>query len=226
MAAKPKNTYVLVHGGNMSSETWNRLAKREVFPPGVKLGGRIWNSIIPMLEAYGCRAFAPTLVDEYATNLTGHVDQICRLIIDNNLFDVMLVGHSYGGMVITGVAAKMPERFSRLVYVDAALPSPGQSLFDLFTSSGCDPMSFNGLEMAPAYVEKLEFDPKKIQQLPKTYILCTESEFAPVTNYARQRIAVDGTGWTYIEVASSHVPMASIPERFSKLLLDQGDDSE
>ncbi len=85
-------------------------------------------------------------------------------------------------------------------------------------------MSFKGLEMAPAYVEKLEFDSQKIQQLPKTYILCTESEFAPVTNYARKRIAADGTGWTYIEAASSHVPMASIPERFSEMLLEQGAD--
>lgn len=222
MAAEAKDTYVLVHGGNMSAETWNRLAGNEVFPKGDKLGGRIWDSIIPALKAHGCRAFAPTLEDEYIADLTGHIDQICRLIIDNNLFDIILIGHSYGGMVITGVAAKMPERIRRLVYVDAALPYPGQSLFDLFTSSGCDPMSFNGLEAAPAYVEKLQFDPQKIQHLPKTYILCTESEFAPVTKSARQKIEDARSGWTYIEAASSHVPMASIPKRFSEMLLEQG----
>ncbi len=87
-------------------------------------------------------------------------------------------------------------------------------------------MSFKGLEAAPAYVEKLQFDPQKIQHLPKTYILCTESEFALVTKSSHQKIAADKTGWTYIEVASSHVPMASIPERFSELLLAQGADSD
>jgi hypothetical protein len=60
---------------------------------------------------------------------------------------------------------------------------------------------------------------EKIQSLPKTYILCTESEFAGVTHVAREKIAAAGKGWTYIEVPSSHVSMASMPERFSQLLL-------
>lgn len=214
------STYVLVHGGNMSTDTWNKLAKKEVYPSGDKLGGRIWNSIIPALEGQNCRVFAPTLMDERVSSLTGHIDQICTIITDNNLGDAILVGHSYGGMVITGVAARMPERISRLVYVDAALPSPGQSLFDLFASSGCDPMSFAGLEKASAYVEKLHYDKQKIQMLPKTYILCTESEFAIITKGAHQKIAADGRGWTYIELPTSHVPMASMPERFSQVLLE------
>ena len=64
-------------------------------------------------------------------------------------------------MVITGVAAKMPGRIGRLVYVDAALPDPGQSLFDIIVSGGSDPMSFAGLEPAAPYVEKLQFKPRK-----------------------------------------------------------------
>lgn len=63
------------------------------------------------------------------------------------------------------------------MYLDAALPDPGQSLFDLFGEGGVDPRSFPDMEAASAYVEKLHFDPREIQQLPKTYILCTESEF-------------------------------------------------
>ena len=63
-------------------------------------------------------------------------------------------------MVITGVAAKMPDRISRLMYVDAALPDPGQSLFDIIVSGGSDPMSFAGLEPAAPYVEKLQFKPR------------------------------------------------------------------
>jgi len=54
-------------------------------------------------------------------------------------------------MVITCVAAKMPDRISRLVHVDATLPDPG-------AAGGCDPMSFDGLEPVAPYAEKLQFD--------------------------------------------------------------------
>ena len=222
MTAKPAGTYVLVHGGNMSTEAWNKLAKSNVYPPGGKLGGRVWDSIIPALKAHNYRVFAPTLKDEHSTNLTGHIEQICSLITENDLKDVILVGHSYGGMIITGVATKMPDRINRLVYVDAALPDPGQSLFDIIVSGGRDPLSFAGLELAAPYVEKMQFDPQKIKSLPKTYYLCTESEFAVVTRVARQKIAAAGKEWTYIELPSSHVPMASMPGRFSQLLVEAG----
>jgi len=224
MPAKPTSTYVLVHGGNMSTETWNRLAKSNVYAPGGKLGGEVWDTIIPALKAHNHRVFAPTLKDEHSSHLTEYIDQIGTLITENDLKDVILVGHSYGGMVITGVAAKMPDRISRLVYVDAALPDPGQSLFDIIASAGSDPMSFAGLEPAPPYVEKLQFDAQKIKLLPKTYILCTESEFAPVSNVVKQKIAAEGKGWTYLELPTSHVPMASMPEQFSQLLLETDDE--
>lgn len=57
--------------------------------------------------------------------------------------------------------AKMPDRISSLVYLDAALPDPGQSLVDIIVSGGSDPMSFAGLEPAAPYVEKLQFDAQK-----------------------------------------------------------------
>jgi pimeloyl-ACP methyl ester carboxylesterase len=213
------STYVLVHGGNMSTDTWNKLAGRDDYPSGGLLGGRIWDTIIPYLEAHKHRVFAPTLNDEHISSLTEHIEQICTLILENNLNDVILVGHSYGGMIITGVAAKMPERISRLVYVDAALPDPGQSLFDIIASGGRDPMSFVGLEPAAPYVEKLQFDPEKIK-LPKTYIRCTKSDFAQVTHVAMEKIAASGEEWTYFELPTSHVPMASMPEEFAELLLE------
>lgn len=134
--------------------------------------------------------------------------------------DIILVGHSYGGMVITGVAAGIPERIRRLVYVDAALPDPGQSLFDLFAEGNVDLFSFPGLEAASAYVEKLQFNARKITPLPKTYILCTESEFAVVTKVARQKVAAQAEGWNYLELPTSHVPMATMPERFYRLMLE------
>jgi pimeloyl-ACP methyl ester carboxylesterase len=170
VTAEPKCTFVFVHGGNMSTDTWNKLARRDDYPPGGKLGGKVWNTVIPALKANNYRFFAPTLIDEYETNLTGHIDQICNIIIENDLKNVILVAHSYGGMIITGVADKIPDRISKMVYVDAALPDPGQSLFDIFSSGGKDPLSFVGLEPAPPYVEKLHFDARIIQKILKTYI--------------------------------------------------------
>ena len=211
-------TYIFVHGGNMSTDTWNRLTNRNTYPPGGQLGGRIWDGTAAYLTSHGHRACAPTLADEHTHNPTDHIGQVCSLMDHEDLREVILVGHSYGGMVITGAAARVPERIRRLVYIDAALPDPGQSLFDQFAEGGVDPLSFAGLEAASAYVEKLLFDPRKIQRLPKTCLLCTKSEFAVVTKGARRKVAMQ-PGWTYLELPTSHVPMATMPERFYRLML-------
>jgi pimeloyl-ACP methyl ester carboxylesterase len=211
-------TFVLVQGGNLSTDTWNRLTGRNDYPPGGQLGGRYWNGTVADLKAHGYLAFAQTLEDEHTTGLTGHIQQICTLILQNDLRDILIVGHSYGGMIITGVADRMPDRVRHMVYLDAALPDPGQSLFDLFASAGSDPMSFTGLEPARAYVEKITFEPQNLESIPKTYILCTKSEFAPVTHVARQKINTAPGGWTYLELPSSHVPMADMPDEWYRLL--------
>lgn len=214
-------TYVLVHGGNMSTDTWNRLTVGDpVSTEDGYLGGRIWDGTAAALRARGHHVFAPTLRDEHTCHLADHLEQVSSLVTGHDLRDIVLAGHSYGGMIITGVAAGMPERVRRLVYLDAALPDPGQSLFDLIASGSRDPLSYAGLEVAAPYTEPLQFDPRKIERLPKTYILCTKSEFASVTQLARQKIAAAREGWTYIELASSHVPMADNPDEFLRLMLD------
>lgn len=219
--ANDTQAYVLVHGGNMSTETWNKLSVRNpVYTKSGFMGSEIWDGTASFLKAHNYSVFTPALKDEHICSLTGHVEQICALIVENDLRDIILVGHSYGGMVITGVAAKMPERIRRLVYVDAALPDPGQSLFDIIVACGLNPASVAGLEASAAYVEKIQFDPRKVQSLPKTYIRCTKSEFSAVTSVAKQKIAADGSGWTYIEIPSSHVPMADLPDDFNQLMLD------
>ena len=216
-------TYVLVHGGNMTTDTWNKLTTGEpVHTPDGTMGGMIWDPVVPALKRHNHRVFAPTLLDEHSSNLTDHIEQVCALIAGNDLRDVILVGHSYGGMVITGVAAKMPDRIRRLVYLDAALPDPGQSLYDILRlglsrATGNQPLL---PEPDPPYVEKLQYDAAKIKPLKKTYILCTKSEFKDVTRVAREKIAADKKGWTYIELPSSHVPMADMPDEFTKILLD------
>lgn len=215
--------YVLVHGGNMTTGTWNRLTRgKHIQTADGTMSGMIWDPVIPVLMAKGHSALAPSLSDEHTSTLTDHIVEICRLIEDHNLHDIVLTGHSYGGMVITGVANRMAGRIHRLVYLDAALPDPGESLYDLLRQ-GLSPSSGNPPNLPepfPPYVEKLQFDPHTIGPLKKTYILCTKSEFVVVTHRARQKITKLSQNWTYIELPSSHVPMADLPDGISRLLLD------
>ncbi|MFA4877670.1 MAG: alpha/beta hydrolase [Methanoregula sp.] len=213
-------TFVLVHGGDMSTDTWNRLRNRNDYPPGGHLGARYWKGTALYLQLHGHQVYAPTLPDEHTHNLTDHITGVCKLIERQDIRNIILVGHSYGGMVITGVAERVPGRIRRMVYLDAALPDPGESLFDLFYRTGADPLSFAGLEAAPAYIEKLQFDPKKIRQISRIYILCTLSEFAEITGIAKEKIAASPDGWMYRELPASHVPMATMPDRFYRIMLE------
>ncbi|WP_363124189.1 alpha/beta fold hydrolase [Methanobacterium sp. BAmetb5] len=113
-------------------------------------------------------------------NLTGHIQQICDLVISNNLQNIILVGHSYGGMIITGVTSKILERIDRLVYLDADWPDPGQSLFDVLKLSGLGPeVAIPGLEPSLAYVEKIQYDPEKAKSLKKFFYSLTPKVTSP-----------------------------------------------
>jgi pimeloyl-ACP methyl ester carboxylesterase len=112
-------TYVLVHGA------WH--------------GGWCWRQLTPLLRAAGHEDYAPTLTGlgervHLATPEVGldtHVQDVRNLLEYEDLSGVVLVGHSYGGMVIAGVAEHAPERLAHLVYLDAAVPEDGQALVDL-----------------------------------------------------------------------------------------------
>jgi len=70
-------TYVLVHGGNMSTETWNKLTVRNpIYTKDGHLGSKYWDGTVSALTAHNHRVFAPTLKDEYTCNLTDHIEQI------------------------------------------------------------------------------------------------------------------------------------------------------
>jgi hypothetical protein len=75
-------------------------------------------------------------------------------------------------------------------------------------------------------VEKLQSDARKITPLPKTYILCTGSEFAVVTHDAKRKIAAHTAGCTSRELPTSHVPMTTMPERFNRILLEAANGRE
>ena len=220
MYAKMK-TYVLVQGGNMSTETWNVLSGQNVNTENGHMGASYWDGTVDALETAGHRVFAPTLGDEFSSTLTDHITQIIELVEDNDLQDIILIGHSYGGFVITGVADKIPERIHLLVYIDSGLPDNGQSLIDLL-SMVYSPEDYKSAlpEPNPPYIEKLYYDSKRIQQLKKVYIRCTHSNFISLTRIAKEKIDNEKGGWTYYELPSSHVPMADMPEELYKILLD------
>ena len=102
-------------------------------------GGWCWRRMLPLLRAAGHEVYAPTLTGlgerahlaSSAIDLITHVRDITAVLRYEELSHVTLVGHSYGGMVISGVASVAPERLAQVIYLDAFVPEPGQSLWDL-----------------------------------------------------------------------------------------------
>jgi pimeloyl-ACP methyl ester carboxylesterase len=112
-------TYVLVHGGGH--------------------GGWCYQPVARLLQARGHTVYAPTLTGlgershllSPAIDLDLHIRDVVALLHYEDLHDVVLVGHSYGGMVITGIADRAADRVGKLVYLDAANPVNGESLVDV-----------------------------------------------------------------------------------------------
>lgn len=113
------STFLLVHGA------WH--------------SGRCWERVVPLLTAAGHRVLAPSLTGYgdkahllgLEVGLDTHVDDIVGLIAENNLDDVVLVGHSYAGLVISSAANQVPDRVAHLVYLDAMVPEDGESAADV-----------------------------------------------------------------------------------------------
>jgi pimeloyl-ACP methyl ester carboxylesterase len=123
MSSPPPATFVLVHGA------WH--------------GGWCWRFVADRLKASGGRVFTPTLTGlgerahllDKTVNLSTHIEDIYRLIRTENLSDIVLVGHSYGGMVVSGVADRMPERIRALVILDGFVPENGKAMSDYWPAS-------------------------------------------------------------------------------------------
>jgi pimeloyl-ACP methyl ester carboxylesterase len=122
MTERASATFVVVHGA------WT--------------GGWSWQRVIDRLHAKGHRAFAPTLTGlcershlaSDAVNLDTHIADIVNEITWKDLEGIVLVAHSYGGMVATGVAEKIADRIASIVYVDAFIPDDNQSFLDMVPS--------------------------------------------------------------------------------------------
>jgi pimeloyl-ACP methyl ester carboxylesterase len=104
-------------------------------------GAWCWKKVAPLLRAAGHEVFTPTLTglgerDHLAHPLVGletHVQDVVNLLAYEDLTGVVLLGHSAGGILITGIADRVPERLSHLVFLDAFVPEDGQATIDLIT---------------------------------------------------------------------------------------------
>jgi pimeloyl-ACP methyl ester carboxylesterase len=103
------------------------------------LGGWCWRKVVPLLRIRGHDVHAPTLTGlgerahliDRRIGLDTHIEDVTNLLVFEDLRRMILVGNSSGGMVITGVAERAPERVAGLVYLDAFVPEHNQSLVDL-----------------------------------------------------------------------------------------------
>jgi pimeloyl-ACP methyl ester carboxylesterase len=220
--------YVIVHGG------W--------------AGGWYFKKTAKYLREAGHEVYTPTLtgIGERVhlahpdIDLNTHILDIVNVIEYENLRNVALVGYSYGGMVITGVAELIPEHIGQLIYLDALVPENGQSVADLMP------------EIAPVFEEvaqavgegwQVPHDPphprktphplKTLQQpiviknpaaiaLPRTYVLFTKNTFpsAPVLAETAERLKAKG--WNYRELAVDHPAPETNAQELAALLLEFG----
>ncbi|HJV51304.1 MAG TPA: alpha/beta hydrolase family protein [Noviherbaspirillum sp.] len=217
-------------------------------------GAWCWKKILPGLWTAGHRAFAVTLTGtgERAHQLAPgialrtHIDDAAAVLEAEELRQAILVGHSYGGMVITGMADRMPDRIARLVYLDAVVPLPGESWSSThpaqtqaqrrqtIAATGSIPPADPGLfgltgedaqwvarRQTPhpggVYDDPLQFDAARVAALARTFIDCNAPALATIA-VMRERVRQQ-PGWQVREIATGHDAMVSAPEELLRLLL-------
>jgi pimeloyl-ACP methyl ester carboxylesterase len=172
-----------------------------------------------------------------AVDLNTHIRDVTALIDYEELESVVLVGHSYGGLVITGVAAELPSRIARLIYVDANAAGPGESMVDSLAPGVAqylrdhpeiemstpprvddETMAWWRSKMTPQPIRTMTApvpagDPASAA-IPKTFIACTASDITPRVEAVR----ADPT-WRVLDIDTDHFPMVRAPERLAELLM-------
>ena len=149
--AAQSSTYVIVHGAWgvawQFKNTTVELAKK---------GNEVYR---PTLTGLGERYH----LADTSIRLQTHVDDVVNTILFEDLHDIILVGHSYGGMIITAVADSLPDRIRKLVYLDAILPEDQQSVMNLMGKSS----AANGLLKLEKDGYIFPFWVKDIKKLPR-----------------------------------------------------------
>jgi len=225
-AAASKPTIVIVHGAWGGSWAWRKV--------DALLRDKGFNVYRPQLTGMGERVH----LKRPDIGLTTHIDDVVNTILYEDLRDIILVGHSYGGMVISGVADRVPDRIKRLVYLDALVPNDGDSVSTMFRDGGAFIKQMTkGDYVVPAWVKPDQPPPHDVPQalktftdpivlkndaarkIPATYILTVEKgkeakddDFFPQSQRAKER------GWTMLQLTSDHNPQWSAPEALAEML--------
>ena len=226
-------TFVIVHGA------WS--------------GGWAWGDVARALRAAGHEAFTPTLsglgervhLASPAIDLDTHVLDVVNLLRYERLERVVLVGHSYGGMVISGVAERVPEWIDRLVYLDAFVPRDGESAEAIagpglagaineaarihgdgwwvpFLGEPIDPERATVMPLGPLR-SPITLRDAGARRLLRTFFRFTakppDDPQAPIFDAMAARVKAED-GWTYREVAFDHSPQFTRPREVAQLLLE------
>ena len=214
-----------------------------------------WKKMRPLLRNAGHEFFAPTYTGLGARahlaspdiDLSTHIQDVVGEIEVEDLMDIVLLGHSYGGMVATGVVDKVPARIARVIYLDAFVPKDGQSLFDLVgpkaeanMRAGAEKdgegwkLPINPMPPDTSPEDAAWATPRRRPQPIKTFEqkLRVESKDPPPRAYiyAKKRNmpgdafrqfadrARSEAGWTYDEMDASHNPHITCPQELMVLL--------
>ena len=223
-------TFVLVHGGFTGGWFWRPVARR------LRAGGH--EVYTPTLTGFGERVHLASP----AVGLATHVEDVVNVLRYEDLHDVVLVGKSYAGMVITGVAERVPDRLTHLVFLEAAVPRDGEALVNLL-----DPVVVAQLEAAAQAagdgwrvpVPQPPLDPRltplplrpalepvvvkhpAAAALPRTFIAATQrGEAGVMAAIARSARRARAAGWRYAEVPTGHEPEQDAPDDVARLLLE------
>ena len=211
----------------------------------------MWSRLAPLLRQARHDVQAPSLTGigershlaSPAVNLSTHITDVLQCLRYERLSEVVLVGHSYGGMVVTGVADRAPEGIQTLVYLDAFVPQNRQALMDLLPPAVRAAFPDEGWQVPPPTPERQGMrDAAEIAWLdgrrdpqprgcfteplalegryrgPRAYIFCSgysPSSFVPFAERARNDPA-----WRYHELATHHYPHVSMPRETAELLSD------
>lgn len=232
--------------------------KTFVFVPGAYHGGWCWRRVADGLEQKGHKVFAPTLTGvgdrshllTKDVNLTTHVTDVVNFVKWEDLTDVVLVGHSSAGFVITQAAEQIGPQVASIVYLDAFVPSPGDSLIALANPGPRkaleDAVARGDLVAKPvpakafavnekdqpwvdgkctphplaAVTEKITAADAREKIARKTYIRATNFN-SPVFDQTLARMKTV-PGWKTYEVASGHDVMVDQPARLVEILLEVG----
>ncbi|WP_217639563.1 alpha/beta fold hydrolase [Flavobacterium noncentrifugens] len=203
-----------------------------------------YRKVDSLLTAKGCNVYRPSLtglgervhLSSPGIGLHTHILDVVNTILYEDLHDVVLVGHSYGGMVITGVADSIPERIQKLIYVDAAIPENGESIAMIWgkTDKEMEKSTTNGYQLAtwvPAgklppkdvpqpiktFTDTLVLKNRRAQTLPGYFISCGWKEMAG-------RAA--NKGWPVFSLGTDHNVQWSDPMSLSQLIFQLATNSQ